>query len=103
MEGLDDVLVVKREHQLHLVLNGCAGVAVVLDLVMPGMDGVEFLDRFRRIPQHLRTPVLIWTMKDLTAAEQAQLRQSAQGIVSKNGGTPSTVIAQLKALLPEAR
>ena len=39
--------------------------AVVLDLVMPGMDGVEFLDRFRRMPEHLRTPVLIWTMKDL--------------------------------------
>jgi CheY-like chemotaxis protein len=76
--------------------------AVVLDLVMPGMDGVEFLDRFRRIPQHMRTPVLIWTMKDLTAAEQLQLRQSAQGIVSKNGGTPSTVVAQLRALLPEA-
>jgi PAS domain S-box-containing protein len=76
--------------------------AVVLDLVMPGMDGVEFLDRFRRMPQHLRTPVLIWTMKDLSAAEQQQLRLSAQGIVSKNGGTPSTVVAQLRALLPEA-
>ncbi|HEY5946377.1 MAG TPA: response regulator [Kofleriaceae bacterium] len=76
--------------------------AVVLDLVMPGMDGVEFLDRFRRMPEHMRTPVLIWTMKDLTSAEQEQLRQSAQCIVSKNGGTPSTVVAQLRALLPEA-
>ena len=76
--------------------------AVVLDLMMPGMDGVEFLDRFRRLNGHLRTPVLIWTMKDLTPAEQAQLRQSAQGIVSKNGNTPSTVIAQLRALLPDA-
>ena len=77
--------------------------AVVLDLVMPGMDGVEFLDHFRRIPQHERTPVLIWSMKDLTAAEQEQLRQSAQGIISKSGDrTPSTVVAQLRALLPEA-
>ncbi|HEY5921809.1 MAG TPA: response regulator [Kofleriaceae bacterium] len=76
--------------------------AVVLDLVMPGMDGVEFLDHFRRIPQHERTPVLIWTLKDLTGAEQEQLRQSAQGIISKNGNTPSNVVAQLRALLPEA-
>jgi CheY-like chemotaxis protein len=75
--------------------------AVVLDLVMPEMDGVEFLDRFRRMPEHLRTPVLIWTMKDLTAAEQAQLRQSAQAIVSKDGGTPSNVVTQLRALLPD--
>ncbi len=77
--------------------------AVVLDLVMPGMDGVEFLDRFRRIPQHLRTPVLIWTMKDLTAAEQEHLRQTAQGIVTKHGNTASSVVEQLRALLPEAR
>jgi CheY-like chemotaxis protein len=77
--------------------------AVVLDLMMPGMDGVEFLDHFRRMPAHARTPVLIWTMKDLTAAEHEQLRQSAQGVVSKNGNTPSTVIAQLRALLPEDR
>jgi PAS domain S-box-containing protein len=74
--------------------------AIVLDLLMPGMDGVEFLDRLRRIPEHLRTPVLIWTMKDLTASEQEQLRQSAQGVLSKNGNTPSTVVAQLQALLP---
>jgi CheY-like chemotaxis protein len=75
--------------------------AVVLDLMMPGMDGVEFLDRFRRIPAHRRTPVLIWTMKDLSAEEHARLQQSAQGVVSKNGGTPSTVVAQLRALLPQ--
>jgi signal transduction histidine kinase/DNA-binding LytR/AlgR family response regulator len=75
--------------------------AVVLDLVMPGMDGVEFLHRFRRLPAHMTTPVLIWTMKDLTAAEHAQLKQSAQAIVSKNGSSPSTVVAQLRALMPE--
>ena len=76
--------------------------AVVLDLVMPGMDGVEFLDRFRRIPEHMRTPVLIWTMKDLSETEREQLRISAQGVVSKHSCTPSTVVAQLRALLPEA-
>jgi CheY-like chemotaxis protein len=74
--------------------------AVVLDLLMPGMDGVEFLHQFRRLPQHLRTPVLIWTMKDLTPAEQEKLRQSAQGTVSK-ADTPSNVVTQLRALLPE--
>jgi PAS domain S-box-containing protein len=91
--------------------NGRAGLdaaaklaprAVVLDLMMPGMNGIEFLDHFRRLPEHARTPVLIWTMKELTASEQEQLRQSAQGVVSKNGHTPSTVVTQLRALLPEA-
>jgi DNA-binding NarL/FixJ family response regulator len=66
--------------------------------MMPGMDGIEFLNRFRRIPSHLRTPVLIWTMKDLSAAEQEQLRHSAQGIVSKSG--VASVVEQLRALIP---
>ncbi len=63
------------------------------------MDGVEFLDHFRRLPEHARTPVLIWTLKDLTPAEQVKLRDSAQGVVSKSGDSPSTVVAQLRALL----
>jgi len=75
--------------------------AVVLDLVMPEMDGIAFLDRFRRMPGHLQTPVLIWTMKELSEAELAQLKESAQAVVSKNGNAPSSVVAQLRALLPE--
>ena len=74
--------------------------AVVLDLVMDGMDGVEFLDQFRQLPEHVRTPVLIWTMKDLTHAETERLRAAAQAVVSKNGNSPSTVIEQLSKLLP---
>jgi len=89
--------------------NGRAGLeavaslspsAVILDLMMPEMDGIEFLDRFRRLPEHARTPVLIWSMKDLTEAETEKLRHSAQGVVSKNGNSPSTVIEQLRTLLP---
>jgi CheY-like chemotaxis protein len=74
--------------------------AVVLDLVMDGMDGVEFLDRFRRLPAHARTPVLIWTMKELSASEHERLAHAAQAVVSKNGNSPSTVVQQLRTLLP---
>jgi PAS domain S-box-containing protein len=74
--------------------------AVVLDLVMDGMDGVEFLDKLRQLPEHARTPVLVWTMKDLTDAEAVRLRQAAQAVVSKNGTTPASVVQQLKSLLP---
>jgi len=83
------------------VADKLAPSAVILDLMMPEMDGIEFLDRFRRMPAHARTPVLIWTMKDLTESEAEKLRHSAQGIVSKNGNTPSTVIEQLRTLLPD--
>jgi signal transduction histidine kinase/DNA-binding LytR/AlgR family response regulator len=75
--------------------------AVVLDLMMPEMDGIEFLDRFRRLPAHARTPVLIWTIKDLSESEHVKLQQSAQAIVSKTESSPSTIVAQLRTLLAE--
>ena len=42
---------------------------VLMDLFMPGMDGLETLERLRRIPGHERTPVLA-----LTAEMSVQLR-----------------------------
>jgi CheY-like chemotaxis protein len=40
-------------------------LAVVLDLVMPGMDGFAFLDRFQQLSHCRGVPVIIWTMKAL--------------------------------------
>src|SRR5207245_2630421 len=42
-------------------------IAVILDLIMPGVDGFEFLERFRKMDAGRRTPVIIWTGKDLSA------------------------------------
>jgi len=73
--------------------------AVVPDLMMPEMDGFEFPDHFRRLPAHAATPVLVWTMKELSDPEQERLRLSAQLVVSKTECTPSTVVSQLRVLL----
>jgi CheY-like chemotaxis protein len=58
-------------------------LAVILDLAMPGMNGFEFLELFRRMREHRNVPVLVWTLADLTAEEERCLRASAQGIVKK--------------------
>jgi signal transduction histidine kinase/DNA-binding response OmpR family regulator/HAMP domain-containing protein len=76
--------------------------AVVLDLVMPGMSGFEFLERFRREPHGRLVPVLIWTVKDLGESELERLRSSAQAVVSKGEGGSGSVLAELAALLRQA-
>ena len=66
--------------------------AVVLDLMMPEMDGFEFLRRFRATDQGRRTPVIVWTVKkDLSAGEREQLRTSARAILAKGEGTAALV------------
>ena len=70
--------------------------AVILDLVMPGMNGFEFLERLRSGPAGRRVPVIVWTVKDLSPEERTFLRESAHAVVSKGEGG-SRVLAELEA------
>jgi CheY-like chemotaxis protein len=74
--------------------------AIVLDLLMPGMDGFEFLDRFRRTSAARNVPVIVWTNKDLTLEEQERLRVSAQSVVLKSKGGAAPLLEALQGLLP---
>ena len=58
--------------------------AVVLDLVIPGINGFEFLKRFRNTRAGRRTPVIVWTGKDLTSAERRHLQSTADSVVTKS-------------------
>jgi PAS domain S-box-containing protein len=73
--------------------------AVIVDLVMPGLDGFGFLQRFRQSPGGRRTPVIVWTMKTLTALERRGLETAAQSVVQKGAG-PAALIAELETLVP---
>jgi PAS domain S-box-containing protein len=72
--------------------------AVILDLLMPEMDGFQFLDAFRAETEHRDVPVLVWTMKDLTSEEHERLKRSAQAVIRKGGGT-SELLGALKSWL----
>jgi len=74
--------------------------AVVLDLMMPEMDGFQFLEQFRQLPRCRRIPVIVWTAKDLSVDEFTRLRASAQGVVAKNGSPTTTLVDELKTFLP---
>jgi DNA-binding response OmpR family regulator len=73
-------------------------IAVILDLIMPGMNGFEFLERLRREPAGRQVPAIVWTVKDLTQQERDLLRSSAQAVVSKGQGG-SSVLAELEAVV----
>jgi signal transduction histidine kinase/CheY-like chemotaxis protein len=70
--------------------------AVVLDLVMPEVDGFEFLTRFRELSACKETPVVVWTSKDITAHDLMRLRNSAQSIAAKSGFSIEAVLEELQ-------
>jgi signal transduction histidine kinase/CheY-like chemotaxis protein len=70
--------------------------AIVLDLMMPVMSGFEFLSRLRASEPGRRVPVLIWSAKDLTAEERAELAASAQGVMDKSPAGGNALLAELR-------
>jgi CheY-like chemotaxis protein len=56
---------------------------VILDLMMPVMDGMTFLDVIRRDPKHHLLPVVVATAKELTLQEVRQLETSVSVVLRK--------------------
>jgi CheY-like chemotaxis protein len=94
---------VERAAEALTIAAASPPLLVIVDLLMPEMDGFEFLDRFRRLPQCRQTPVLVWTVKDLSAEECSRLRLSAQGFVQKGREVGSGLVDELRGFLPPLR
>jgi CheY-like chemotaxis protein len=64
---------------------------VVLDLMMPVMDGFAVLDRMRARPEWASIPVIVCTAKDLTAADRERLAGGVVQIIGKDLGQLGTL------------
>jgi PAS domain S-box-containing protein len=73
--------------------------AIVLDLLMPKMGGLEFLERLRAHPPNRSIPVIVWTNQDLTSHERSQLSALSQGLIPKGHGDIARLLEELKASL----
>ncbi|MCH6588731.1 MAG: response regulator, partial [Proteobacteria bacterium] len=74
--------------------------AILLDLMMPEMDGFEFLARLRNNKAWRSIPVIVVTAKTLTAADHKRLKGSVEMLVEKGGDEIGTILASLKKMLP---
>jgi CheY-like chemotaxis protein len=74
--------------------------AIVLDLLMPGLNGFDFLERLRQAPAARTTPVIVWTGKDLQPDEAVSLAQYARSVVQKGKEGPDALLRELRAVLP---
>ncbi len=66
-------------------LNETRPNAILLDLMMPEMDGFEFLDEVRRREEWRNIPVIVITARDVTAEDRARLNGRVEGVIQKAG------------------
>jgi signal transduction histidine kinase/DNA-binding response OmpR family regulator/HAMP domain-containing protein len=72
---------------------------ILLDLMMPEMDGFEFLTRVRKGSAGHDVPILIITAKDLTAEDHLRLNGYVNAIVQKEGRGRDELLAEIRNLV----
>jgi two-component system, OmpR family, response regulator MprA len=96
LEGYSVELAADGAEALHRVGDGAATDAVVLDVLMPGIDGLEVCRRIRRAGN--RVPVLMLTARDEVADRVAGLDAGADDYLVKPFALEE-LLARLRALL----
>ena len=71
---------------------------VLLDLMMPKMNGFAFLEAARKNPDYVDLPIVVLTAKDLTTEERSFLAENTMLVLSKSAQPIGSLGAALAAI-----
>lgn len=72
---------------------------ILLDLMMPEMDGFQFLDQLRRQPGSRSIPVVIVTAKDITPEDRQRLNGHVEQILRKGNYSREDLLREVSDLV----
>jgi CheY-like chemotaxis protein len=76
---------------------------ILLDLMMPEMDGFQFITALQAQPVWRNIPVIVITALDLTAADRARLNSGVEKILLKDSFDPAQLVEIVRRLVTKAR
>ena len=94
--------------EVHSAVNGLEGLQsflkhdpalIILDLMMPTMDGFEFLDQIRRQPKKVEASIVVVTAKDLTGEDLERLNGGVLSIIQKGDQEIDNILNEIKRYL----
>ncbi len=74
---------------------------ILLDLMMPEMDGFEFLGELRKHEEWRKIPVVILTSKDITPEDALRLTSNVEKILQKSAYTREALLREVKKIVAE--
>jgi CheY-like chemotaxis protein len=87
-----------REAIAWLSANPAPGM-ILLDLLMPEMDGFSVLDAIEKHPEWQHIPVVILTGKDLSAAERDLLQGRVRSVIAKGSASAKDLASVVRQTL----
>jgi DNA-binding response OmpR family regulator len=98
-DGFKPQIAESGEKGLRLALNEAGAPSlIILDLMLPGMSGMELCRRLRREPQTRKTPIIMLTAKAAEADKIAGLELGADDYIVKPFSVKE-VLARVRAVL----
>jgi PAS domain S-box-containing protein len=98
----------ESDFRLEAALDGEAGLRAIeanrpgillLDLIMPRLDGFGVIECLRANPQTRDLPVIVLSAKDLTAAESARLKETVAFVMKKQGFEGEKLVDEISNIL----
>jgi adenylate cyclase len=80
-------------------LKAATPAAILLDLMMPTMDGFEFLAALRAEPKWHEIPVLVITSCDLSADDRRRLNGRVEAVLAKGASPGQTLLEEIRSLV----
>ncbi len=96
---------VRVAHDAELALQALATfrpALVIVDLALPGMSGLAFIEQLRAHPRHVSLPIVVLTGRDLDGDDRVQLESRVQFIARKGIPSRAEFLAQIGAIVPPA-
>jgi len=102
----------ESDFSLESALDGEAGLRaieakrpdiVLLDLIMPHLDGFGVIESLRANPQTRDLPIIVISVKELTAAEIARLKETVSLVMKKQGFEGEKLVDEINNVLKQER
>jgi CheY-like chemotaxis protein len=77
--------------------------AIILDLMMPEMDGFEFIAKLRENNDWRSIPVVVLTAKDMTADDQLRLQGNVRKVFQKASFSREELVGEIRAAIDPGR
>ena len=97
-QNISTILAVSGQECIDKIENVIPDI-LVLDLLMPDIDGFKVLHQVKNKPQTKDLPIIVVTAKDITQDDRMRLQGNVTSIIAKSESTPEDLFAEIKRII----